>query len=224
MKINYLILIIVLFSCSNKPEVAKPISLFDQANTTKYNDQNSVLLKQENKMDRVVFMGNSITEMWPDVSPEYFAENTNYLCFGKDVLDLEPKVVVLLAGINDIAENSGPIPLEQIAENIEMMAALADHRNIKVILCAVLPAFDFPWRPGLDPVNKVLKLNDMIQAIASANGYRFVDYHSAMKDDKNGLKVPEYTTAEDLVHPNEKGYVVMENLIQPVIESVLSSE
>lgn len=202
----------------------------EHTNFKKFHDANEeVFLNGEGK-NRVVFMGNSITEAWPYVRPDFF-KNNNYigrgisgqttpqmlLRFRRDVLDLRPKVVVILAGINDIAQNTGFTPLHIIAENIMTMADLAMQYDMQVILCSVLPAKDFPWRPGLEPVNKVIELNTMIAKYAETNGLMYVDYHSAMKDENNGLKVPEYTTANDLVHPNEAGYIMMESMIKPSI-------
>ena len=181
-------------------------------------------------------MGNSITEAWPVISPEFF-KNSPYigrgisgqttpqmlLRFRKDVIQLQPKVVVLLAGINDIAQNTGFTPIDMIAENIMSMAELARHHNIEVVICSVLPALDFPWSPGFEPANKVIELNSMLKKYAVENKLIYVDYHTAMKNKKNGLKVPEYTTANDLVHPNEAGYIVMEKLVQAAIEQALAA-
>ena len=208
----------------------------DHTNFKKYQEANEKLLPPAQSDIRVVFMGNSITEAWPVIRPGFF-KKSNYvgrgisgqttpqmlLRFRKDVINLQPRVVVLLAGINDIAGNTGYTPIELIAENIMSMTELAEQNNIKVVLCAVLPAIDFPWNTGLEPVNKIIKLNKIIKAYAAQNDIPYVDYHTAMKDDKNGLKVPEYTTADDLVHPNEAGYIVMEKLVQPAIDQALAA-
>ena len=207
----------------------------DHTNFKKYQEANEKLSPLAPDDVRVVFMGNSITEAWPVIRPDFF-KDANYigrgisgqttpqmlLRFRKDVINLQPEVVVLLAGINDIAGNTGFTPIELIAENIMSMVELAQQNNIKVVLCSVLPAIDFPWNPGLEPVNKVIELNKMIQTYAVQNNIPYVDYHTAMKDENNGLKVPEFTTADDLVHPNEAGYIVMEKLVQPAIEEVLA--
>lgn len=203
-------------------------------NYEKFHDANEDVFMNGDKHNRVVFMGNSITETWPKARPDFFKDN-NYigrgisgqttpqmlLRFRRDVIDLRPKVVVILAGINDIAQNTGYTPLHIIAENIMTMTELALHHDIQVILCSVLPAKDFPWSPGLEPVNKVLELNAMISQYARLNDIPYVDYHAAMKDAENGLKVPEYTSATDLIHPNVAGYKVMESLIDPAIKKIL---
>ncbi|MFT4565232.1 MAG: sialate O-acetylesterase [Saprospiraceae bacterium] len=181
--------------------------------------------------DRVVFMGNSITEAWPIINPEYFKSNgyigrgisgqttpQMLLRFKTDVISLQPKVVVILAGINDIAQNTGYTPHEIIAENIAAMSELAQYHGIEVILCSVLPAIGFPWSPGIKPANEVIALNKLISAYAVSNGLLYVDYYSALVDGNGGLKVPDYTAADDLVHPNKTGYAVMEGLVEEAIQ------
>ena len=118
-----------------------------------------------------------------------------------------------MAGTNDIAGNTGPILLENTADNIISMAEIAKANNIKVYICSTLPAIDFPWSPGLEPGPKVIKLNSILKNYCDQNNITYVDYFTSMADDKGGLKVPEYTTADDLVHPNLAGYKVMEKII-----------
>lgn len=204
------------------------------ANFERFRDANSKLGSPAESESRVVFMGNSITEGWISKNPQYF-ENNGYidrgisgqvshqmlLRFRADVIDLKPKVVVILAGINDLAQNSGFTPVQAIADNIFSMAELADYHGIKVILCSVLPAIDFPWYRGLNPAEKIGELNDLIKKYADEKHFGYVDYHSAMKDENGGLKVPEFTTKDDLVHPNKAGYAVMEELLTPAIEEAL---
>ena len=93
------------------------------------------------------------------------------------------------------------------------MAEIAKANEIKVFICSTLPAIDFPWSPGMDPGPKVVKLNSILKNYCDSNNIPYVDYFSAMSDEKGGLKVPEYTTADDLVHPNLAGYKVMEKII-----------
>ena len=107
--------------------------------------------------------------------------------FRQDVIDLKPKVVVILAGTNDIAGNTGPMTLEQTESNLASMADLATANGIRVVLCSVLPAFDFPWNPGQEPAPKIAALNEWIKAYAAQKGYVYVDYYSAMKDERGGL-------------------------------------
>lgn len=205
----------------------------DWANLEKYKDNNAQLMTMSTNDRRIVFMGNSITEGWGQDSSSFF--NTKFytnrgiggqttpqmlLRFRADVIDIKAKVVVILAGINDIAGNTGPMTLEQIAGNLISMAELARANNIKVILCSVLPAYDFPWRPGLNPAEKVVKLNNMIKEYVDKNGMIYLDYYHAMVDSRKGLK-EEYTY--DGVHPNAAGYRVMEPLAEQAIAKTLNS-
>jgi len=176
-------------------------------------------------------MGNSITEGWSNFDKDFFINNPfvnrgiggqttpqMLIRFKPDVVNLNPKAVVILAGINDIAENTGPVTIENIAENIISMAEIAKANEIKVFICSTLPAIDFPWSPGMDPGPKVVKLNSILKNYCDSNNIPYVDYFSAMSDEKGGLKVPEYTTADDLVHPNLAGYKVMEKIILKALE------
>ena len=201
-------------------------------NLNKYKEENSSLGLPKQGENRIVFMGNSITEDWKSLSPNFFLDN-NYvnrgiggetstqmlLRFRSDVINLKPSAVVILAGINDIAENQGPISIPDIARNIFFMSQLASENNIKVILCSVLPAYDFPWRPGLNPKDKVISLNDLIQKHAQEKSFEYVDYFSSMVDERKGL-IKEY--GNDEVHPNLEGYRVMESIIQKSINKVLN--
>jgi lysophospholipase L1-like esterase len=140
--------------------------------------------------------------------------------FRQDVIALQPKVVVILAGINDIAGNTGPMTLEQIEDNLASMAELAAAHHIRVVLCSLLPAFDFPWRPGMTPAPKVLALNAWIKAYAAEHGHVYVDYHTAMKDNRDGLPS---ALSHDGVHPLPAGYAVMAPLVEAGIEQALKS-
>lgn len=180
---------------------------------------------------KVVFMGNSITDNWWPTDSLFF-KNNQYIDrgisgqttsemlvrFRSDVINLKPQAVVILAGINDIAQNNGSIALENVFGNIVSMVELAEANHIRVILCSVLPAYDFPWRPGLEPADKVIRLNEMIRSYAGKKDIPYVDYHSALKDDRNGL--PEKYSA-DGVHPTLEGYKIMEGLVQETIRKVV---
>ncbi|MBT7424468.1 MAG: acylhydrolase, partial [Flavobacterium sp.] len=192
------------------------------ANTSRYDKANLELKLHTTANNRVVFMGNSITEGWIQMRPEFF-NNRDYinrgiggqttpqmlLRFREDVINLNPSVVIILAGTNDIAGNSGYISLESIIDNIKSMSEIANANGIKVIISSILPAIDYPWKPGLDPAPKIIIINKALKAFSEENNFIYLDYYAAMVDDKGGLKVPEYTTANDLVHPNKKGYLVM---------------
>ena len=234
MRQNKILLLIFLFSIMNNTAQDVYIqgggTLMDWAHLKKY-EQNNSELKKINEPDRVVFMGNSITEGWSFLDKDFFINNPfvnrgiggqttpqMLIRFKPDVVNLNPKAVVILAGINDIAENTGPVTIENIAENIISMAEIAKANEIKVFICSTLPAIDFPWSPGMEPGPKVIKLNSILKNYCDSNNIPYVDYFSAMSDEKGGLKVPEYTTADDLVHPNLAGYKVMEKIILKALE------
>ncbi len=194
----------------------------DWANSGRYAEENKTAPK-----GAVVFMGNSITRGWVENRPEFFKEN-NYVGrgiggqtsahmlvrFRSDVIDLKPSTVVILAGTNDIAQNNGYISLENVLGNIISMVELAKANNIKVILCSVLPAAEFGWRKELKPANDIIQLNQMIKFYAAKNNIPYVDYHTALKDENNGLP-KKY--AGDGVHPNKEAYLIMEQLVQQAI-------
>ena len=182
--------------------------------------------------NRVVFMGDSITEGWHFDGPDGAFQGKPYinrgisgqtspqmvLRFRQDVIALQPKVVVILAGTNDIAGNTGPMTLEQTEDNLKTMADLASADHIRVVLCSVLPAFDFPWRPGLEPAPKVVEVNNWMKEYAAQKGYVYVDYHTAMKDGRDGLPA---NLSKDGVHPLPAGYAVMAPLVEAGIARAL---
>ena len=197
----------------------------DWANLNKYQKENQTIIPSANN---IVFMGDSITEYWKTNDPTFFSENP-YIDrgisgqttaemlhrFQQDVIDLKPSVVVILAGINDIAENSGPITLGQILDNIVAMVDLADDNDIKVILCSIVPANKFNWNPKIQPAQKVIELNEMLEDYAIQNKITFIDYYNEMVDSDKGLQL-QY--GEDGVHPNLAGYKVMEEILLPYLK------
>jgi lysophospholipase L1-like esterase len=203
----------------------------DWANLEKYAADNKNLKPPSKKEKRIVFIGNSITEFWP-YSGDTFFESNGYINrgisgqttpqmlvrFRPDVIDLHPDVVVILAGVNDIAENTGPITLEDVFGNIATMVQLAHSNKIKVVLCSVLPALDFDWRPGLEPADKIIRLNSMIKSYCDENDIVYVDYWSNMQDGHKGL---DKKYSDDGVHPNLAGYKVMGPLVQEGIRKAL---
>ncbi|WP_430908791.1 SGNH/GDSL hydrolase family protein [Maribacter sp. 2-571] len=203
----------------------------DWPNLKAFEADNAAIGPPKEGENRVVFMGNSITIGWLEARPDFFkgkpyinrgisGQTTPQMLvrFRQDVLDLSPKVVVLLAGTNDIAGNTGPSSLKMIMDNIRSMAELAKTNGIKVVLCSVLPVYDYPWKPGLEPAEKIIRLNKMIKEYALANDCQYLDYFSALVDDRNGLP-KKY--AEDGVHPNGEGYRVMEPLVTEAITTAL---
>jgi lysophospholipase L1-like esterase len=179
--------------------------------------------------NRVVFMGDSITAGWkvdqsfpgkPYINRGISGQTTPQMLlrFRRDVIDLKPKVVVILGGTNDIAGNTGPMTLEETEENIASMSDLAKANGIRVVLCSVLPALDFWWAPGHDPAPKIAILNAWIGGYAMARHYVYVDYYSAMKDAQGGLPKD---LSRDGVHPLPAGYGIMAPLAEAGIEKAL---
>ncbi|WP_335964502.1 SGNH/GDSL hydrolase family protein [Galbibacter sp. PAP.153] len=228
MKKYFLLIIMLTFLKSFAQQTA-----VEFANFKKYKTENEALSAPVANENRVVFMGNSITEGWKNTHPDFFEENPYIdrgisgqttsqmlLRFRKDVIELQPKAVVFLAGINDIAENTGPIALEDIFGNIASMIELAKANNIKVVLCSVLPTNDFPWRPSIKPADKVISLNKMLKNYAKENNLIYVDYYSEMVNDTKGL---DPDIAKDGVHPTLKGYKIMEPMVKKGIDKVLGN-
>ena len=179
--------------------------------------------RKKKKRPTAVLMGNSITDGWASKHPEFFAEN-NFVGrgisgqvtaqmlsrFQADVVALNPKMVIIMAGTNDIAMNNGYIAHEQILQNIQSMCELAKYNKIKPVLCSVLPAAAFKWRPNLTPAEDIKHLNEMIEAYAKANKIKYIDYYSALVDEHGGLP-KKY--AADGVHPNLEAYQIMEAIL-----------
>ena len=203
----------------------------DWAYLEKYRQANAALPAPAAGENRVVFYGNSITEGWaqyfaaefpgkPYVGRGISGQTTPQMLvrFRQDVVALQPKVVVILAGTNDIAGNTGPSTIEMIEDNMASMAEIAKANHIRVVLSSVLPVYDYPWRRGLEPAGKIVALNAWLRNYAAAHGATYLDYHSAMADERQGLKA---ALTYDGVHPNEAGYRVMASLAQPAIEAAL---
>lgn len=210
--------------------MAEKLTAQDWANLAKYETENSQLPFKQSGEKRIVLMGDSITEFWSQIQPAFFT-NTSYINrgisgqttpqmlirFRPDVLNLHPDVVVILAGVNDIAGNSGPTTNDAIFGNIISMVELAKANGIKVILCSVLPANNFYWRPNNKASQTIIQLNQMIQLYAEENNIPYVDYHTAMTDSKNGLPI-EFS--EDGVHPNLNGYQTMQPLLEKAVQKL----
>lgn len=204
----------------------------------KYREADMSLPPAQPDETRVVFMGDSITEGWgmkatatspgrgeffpgrPYINRGISGQTTPQMLvrFRQDVVLLKPKVVVLLAGTNDIAENTGKETLEEIGNNIASMSELARANGIRVVLCSVLPASDFHWHKGLEPAPKIKKLNAWIKEYAAKNGFVFVDFYSSMANSEGGLKAE---LSPDGVHPNKAGYDLMAPLAESGITEAL---
>lgn len=183
---------------------------------------------------RVVLMGNSITDGWPHTRPDFFKNNnligrgiggqTSYqflLRFREDVINLQPKVVVINYGTNDIAENTGPYDEDLTYGNVLSMVELARYHKCKVILTSCLPAGGFSWRPAItDGMDKIRSLNARVKAYAEANKIPYVDYFNAMLNEDGTAMNPELANDNPGVHPNAAGYAIMESLLLPIIKKL----
>lgn len=206
----------------------------DWANLARYREANIALGAPAPGDARVVFMGNSITEGWAPYFATMFpgkqyvgrgisGQTTPQMLvrFRQDVIALRPAVVVILAGTNDIAGNTGPSTLEMIEDNLASMAELAQANGIRVVLSSVLPVWDYPWKRGVEPAPRIVALNDWMRRYAASRGMVYLDYHSAMADERNGLRAE---LSGDGVHPNEAGYRVMAPLAEAAIAEALRSK
>jgi lysophospholipase L1-like esterase len=214
----------------DKIDLTKIMMHLDWAGMAYFDDQNHAVDPTKNE-GRVVFMGNSITQGWMHYMPNMF-DNQTYinrgiggqttsqmlLRFRQDVIAHKPKAVVILAGTNDIAGNTPLRDLETVAGNLFSMAELARQHNIKVILCSVIPAKEYPWRKGKRPDIKIPQLNKLIQVYCNETDIHYLDFFSVMTDGKNGL-IESY--GYDGVHPDEDGYKVMTELVEKALDQLL---
>jgi acyl-CoA thioesterase-1 len=203
----------------------------DWAGLARYRADNARLAPPTWGQQRVVFFGDSITEGWIAAVPAFFAgrpwldrgisgQTTAQMLvrFRQDVVALRPRVVVILAGTNDIAGNTGPSTPEMTLDNLASMTEIARANGIRVVLSSVLPALDFPWRRGVNPAPKILTLNALIRSFAERTGVVYLDYYAAMADEHGALR---RELSEDGVHPNAAGYAVMAPLAEAAVARVL---
>jgi lysophospholipase L1-like esterase len=206
----------------------------------RYREANASTSAPSKDEQRVVFMGDSITDLWDDPKFGGFFPGKPYvnrgisgqttpqmlIRFRPDVIALKPKVVVILAGTNDIAGNTGPMTLASIEDNLTSMAELARANGIRVVLASLLPISDYDKnregkpivRSVQRPPEQIKALNEWMRQYAAANGLTYLDYFSAVSDDKGFLKDE---LSEDGLHPNAKGYAVMAPLAEQAIASAL---
>ena len=199
------------------------LSLAQRNDWARFNFYSSANASLE-KAPSVVFMGNSITENWGDWRPQFFKDH-NFVSrgisgqttcqmvvrFHADVVDLNPKAVVIMAGTNDIAKNNGDISLKHVAQNIESMCEIAKAHKIKPVICTVTPCKRYSWRPELENVaDSIVELNRMLQSYAVKNHITYVDFWTPMAAEDKGMRSE---LAEDGCHPNDKGYDIMEAIL-----------
>ncbi|TGE25895.1 acylhydrolase [Hymenobacter aquaticus] len=205
----------------------------DYAKLERYAAANERLPAPPASPARVVIIGNSITEGWVKTDSAFFqgkpygyvgrgisGQHTGQtlLRFRPDVINLRPAVVVIIVGTNDVAENGGPYLPERTMGNIMSMVELAQAHRIRVVLASVLPAADFWWRKGLNPAPKIVALNQRLKAYAAQQHLVYLDFHTPMADEQQGLKK---VYGEDGVHPNLAGYRVMEPLLNQAVAQAL---
>lgn len=204
----------------------------DWANLGYYKKRNRELGLPDENEKRIVFMGDSITEEWGNLYPEFFS-GKNYINrgiggqttpqmlirFKPDAIDLKPDAIVILAGTNDIAGNTGPSTVRMITDNIFSMAELAKAYDIIVVLASILPVYQYSWADDvIDPPSMIDSVNSKIKEYVENQGLVYLDYYSSMVDDRKGLKL-DYTG--DGVHPNEAGYKVMSAIADDIILQAL---
>jgi lysophospholipase L1-like esterase len=214
--------------------------LRDWPEMDRYKETNAELGAPSKNEKRVVFMGDSITDFWSRPGFGGFFPGKRYINRGidgqttpqmlirlrSDVIALQPKVIVILAGTNDIAGNTGPTTLEQIAGNLASMADLARAHGIRIVLASVLPVSDYGHRADgrnlvqteRRPPDQILKLNSWIKQFSSENGYTYLDYFSAMTDQSGMLR---RELSDDGLHPNARGYAVMAPIAEQAIQAAL---
>lgn len=204
----------------------------DWPNLGRFQEENIKLIAEKPmEKGRVVFMGNSITEGWQYLSPDFFKDKPYInrgisgqttpqmlLRFRQDVIMLNPEAVIILAGTNDIAGNTGPATNEMITNNLISMVQLAKANNIKVILCSILPTNSYPWSPDIKPAQRIVDINNFMIQYCNTNNINYLDFYSHLVDDKLGLK-KEYS--EDGVHPNAECYKIMNKVADDALNTVL---
>ena len=231
MKIKLIIYSLLIFSLIIKTSIAQNHENVNTwANFEQFKSANDKLSQLKNGEERIVFLGNSITIGWEETHPEFF-ENTTYVNRGisgqttpqmlvrfyADVIDIGATTVVILAGTNDIAGNTGPMSIDMILNNLKSMTDIALANNVKVILCSVLPAYDYPWSPNKNPNIKIPKLNSKIKRYAKKSGVHYLDYFKALDNGNNGIN-KEFSY--DGVHLTLEGYKVLEPLLENALKKV----
>lgn len=208
----------------------------DPADLQVYRDANAKMAPPAPGESRVVFVGDSITENWQRTFNQNYPNKPNYIGRGRtsettfqmlirfrpDVVNLGAKVVVLMAGVNDVAGNTGAETDDQIHENFESIFDIAKANNIKVVLVSTLPATNFFWQPGIQGVSqRVKKLVGWEKEYAAAHGLYYVNAFDKFKDENDGMP---RTYSADTVHPNAQGYQILSGMVEEQIEKALKGD
>jgi lysophospholipase L1-like esterase len=219
---------------ADQAKIAKmQAQLQDWPDLGRYHDEDAALPQPSAGEQRVVFMGDSITDGWgrrPGTG-QFFPGNTYInrgisgqttpqmlIRFQQDVVALHPAAVVILAGTNDIAGNTGPSTPQMIEDNFVSMADIATASGIKVILASITPAYAYPWKPGAQPAAEIRELNTWIAKYCADHGYTYLDYYDSLVDGKGAMLPGD---SFDGVHPTEKGYALMTPLAEQAIAKAL---
>ncbi|WP_446743638.1 SGNH/GDSL hydrolase family protein [Silvibacterium acidisoli] len=205
--------------------------LADWPDLARYRDEDAALPVPPSGEQRVVFMGDSITDRWgrkvgtffpgkPYINRGISGQTTPQMLirFQQDVVKLHPAVVVVLAGTNDIARNTGPSSPAMIEDNVASMVAIARQNHIRVVLSSILPAAHYHWRPDVNGTADILEVNGWLKNFCMQNGLIYLDYYSAMADSVGAMKPG---LSSDEVHPTEDGYRIMSTLAESAIEQAL---
>ncbi|SDE90239.1 SGNH/GDSL hydrolase family protein [Terriglobus roseus] len=228
-------------STATTPVVAAPspadvermrTQLADWPNLARYRAEDEALPPPRAGEQRVVFLGDSITDRWGRKVGTFFpgkgyinrgisGQTTPQMLlrFQQDVVRLHPSVLVLLAGTNDIARNTGPSSPMMIEDNLRSMAAIAKDNGIRLVIGSILPAARYRWRPGINGVADIREVNRWLKTFCAENNFVFVDYYTAMADDAGGMKPG---LSSDEVHPTEAGYEIMTPLAEQGIAQALN--
>ena len=204
----------------------------DWPNLAKYREANENLKNSSSGGDRIVLVGDSITEGWTEFNPEFFQENNMInrgisgqttpqmlIRFKQDAVHLNPKLIIINGGTNDIWGNTGPSTPDMIIDNLCSMAEIAAKNDINVALSTILPVYKYPERDDIiDPPKTISLINSVLLDYCKKNGLTFLDYYTPMVDVKKGLN-SDYGT--DGVHPNKEGYNVMENVVREAIPGIV---
>jgi lysophospholipase L1-like esterase len=212
---------------------AMEAKLADWPQLARYREANAALGPAAEGEGRVVFFGASMTEFWGKNGTKFFpgkpyvnrgisGQTTAQMVvrFRQDVIDLHPKAVVILAGTNDVAGNTGPMTAEMTENNWQSMADMAKVNGIRVIFASITPSTDFWWHKGLKPAEKIRTLNVWLKGYCASHGLTYLDYYSTLTDEEGGMK-KEFTV--DGVHASARGYAVMQPLAQAAIDKTLAN-
>ena len=214
--------------------VAAKAKLEDWPQLGRYRAEDEALAAPASGEQRVVFYGDSITDAWgrrpgtgdfflgkPYVNRGISGQTTAQMVvrFEQDVVHLKPAVVLILAGTNDVAGNTGPMTADMTLDNFAAMAAIAKSNGIKVVIASITPASAYPWKPGVHPADAIRAINVRLKEMCAREGLVYVDYYTPMTNAAGGL---DAELAKDGVHPTAKGYEIMGPLAEKGIASALA--